>query len=573
MELSNVQLNRLFTLLGALRDEVITAEEFAELNELLKHSPQAQQLYIDYIYLCTDLCNLQAAIRHTPILTSPLQCNQTEQEDSGAPLTLEFLQVLGDYEKKAEAVELPPVPTPPRQTPRPAAAAKPKPQVSRLSLAALFTSLAALLMILLYPLVFPPPLPGVASVSDTLGAAWSSPEPLEKGTRLTAGSSPVQLIKGLLKLRTDNGVHLVIEAPAEFRFINSDELSMTYGRVFVNIRQSPNGFSVQTQKSKIIDMGTQFGVYTDMRGDTELHVFEGKTVLIAGLGDKTKQVLDVVAGQAKRFGEATGQVLSITLSENFFARDFQSRSNFVWRQAKELDLADMVGGGDGLGTGQRGTGINPSDRPDDSPGQMRDRRSGNTYNKVPSNPFIDGVFVPNGAEAQRISSAGHVFRECPATSGYFFTDILHSPAELLKQNSTAKPASLQLGSVDYGLPNQTFLCMHANSGITFDLKTVRSRFQTPLRGFRARAGLLDFVPEHLHQEAGFAECWVLVDGQVRRHIALSAGKTEEIEIELADTDRFLTLIATDGGSRNPQLDRNAIGYDWCIFGQPKLILE
>ncbi|MEJ5259816.1 MAG: NPCBM/NEW2 domain-containing protein [Anaerohalosphaeraceae bacterium] len=571
MELSNIQLNRLFTLLGALRDEIITPQEFDELTALLKNYPQARELYLDYIYLCTDLCNLQAAIRHTPALASPLSCSTQEPEDSGAPLTLEFLQVLGDYEKNAEAVELPPVELPALQSPRPVPAVKTKPQVSKLSLFALLTSLAALLMILAYPLIFPAPQPGVASVLDTLGAAWSSREPLEKGVRLSAGAAPVQLIKGLVKIQTDNGVHLVIEAPAEFRFVNSDELSMTYGRVFVNIRQAPNGFAVQTQKSKIIDLGTQFGVYTDMRGDIELHVFEGKTVLIAGLSNKTKQVMDVMAGQAKRFGESSGEVQSIRLSEGFFARDIQSQTNLVWRQEKQIDLADILGGGTGLGDGQRGAGINPSNRPADALGEMRDRRSGNAYNKVPSNPYIDGVFVPNGTSPQVVSSAGHIFRECPVTSGYFFADILHSPAEKLLQNSQSKTASLRLGSIDYSDAGQTFLCMHANSGITFDLNAFRSRLQSPIRRFKAQAGLLDFVPAHLR--AGYAECWILLDGQVRFHAALDAGQTEPIEIDISDSQRFLTLVVTDGGSRDPELDRNAIGYDWCIFGQPKLILE
>jgi hypothetical protein len=83
--------------------------------------------------------------------------------------------------------------------------------------------------------------------------------------------------------------------------------------------------------------------------------------------------------------------------------------------------------------------------------------------------------------------------------------------------------------------------------------------------------MLDFAPPNM--TAAYAECWILIDGKVRYHAILTPEHTETVGIEIADNDRFLTLIATDGGSRDPQLDRNAIGYDWCIFGQPKLALE
>ncbi len=51
MELTPLQLNRLLTLLGALRDEIITSGEFDELTELLKTYPAAVDYYLGYIYL------------------------------------------------------------------------------------------------------------------------------------------------------------------------------------------------------------------------------------------------------------------------------------------------------------------------------------------------------------------------------------------------------------------------------------------------------------------------------------------------------------------------------------------
>ncbi len=575
MELTPLQLNRLLTLLGALRDEIITSGEFDELTELLKTYPAAVDYYLGYIYLCTDLCNLQAAIRHAPALPiSDESCGLFEPEsDSGSPpLTLEILKALGDYENQAEALELPPIEIPEKAPIDPKPVKKAVPRVSKLSLFSLAMSLAALLLILVYPLLFPHPPVGVAWVTDSIGASWSWRDPLEKGTRLVAEEDVIQLYKGIVKIRTDNGACVVLEAPAEFRFINSDELAMPYGRVFVNVTGSSNGFAIQTRDSKIIDLGTQFGVYTDMRGETELHVFEGKTVLIAGFRNKAKQVADVIAGQARKFGEFSSDIRSIALSNSFFVRDIESKANLVWRQDKQIDLADVVGGGDGLGTGKINTGLNPSNRIADKPGELRDRRGPNTYNPIVENPFIDGVFVPNGAGPQIVSSRGDVFADCPETSGYFYAEILNTPVKLLNSVSAANPLSTLPGDADYSGGDHPFLCLHANSGITYDLNAFRQRLAgSRILRFSAVLGILNCAPNEPIKT--IADFWILTDGQVRYKTTLSRGESEPADIEIAQTDRFLTLIATDGGSQNIELDRNAIGYDWCIFGGAKLILE
>lgn len=575
MELTLEQVNRLFYLFGALRDEIITPQEFSELNEFLKTYPIAQDYYLDYMYLCTDLCNLQAAIKHASAAKNqPQACRIEAEEDdyNSPPLTLDILKVLGDYEKQAEALELPAPEPPEEDTDRTLVIKKSTPKVSKLSIFSLITSLAALLFIIAYPLLFPPPPVGVAFVSDTIDAKWSSLDSLENGTRLTAGADPIQIIKGLVKIQTDNGAHLVLEAPAEFRFTNSDELSMNYGRIFVNVKKASNGFIVQTNKSKIIDIGTQFGVYTDMRGETELHVFEGKTVLIAGLHSKADQAVDVVAGQARKFGKSLTEVQTITLSERFFVRDIESKANRIWRTEKQINLADIVGGGDGLGTGKINTGINPSNRPDDKIGEMRDRKSANQYNPVPTNPYIDGVFVPDGTTDQVITSAGHIFKDCPATSTYFFADILNTPTEIPAMDQ-AQSLSFAMDSISSSNKDACFLCIHANSGITFDLNTLRSRFRgNQIHYFRSTLKVLDAVPDKNNIESA-ADFWILIDGKVQYENTLQRGMADFVELEIAESDRFLTLVTTDGGYRDKELDRNAIGYDWCIFDQPKLILE
>ena len=118
----------------------------------------------------------------------------------------------------------------------------------------------------------------------------------------------------------------------------------------------------------------------------------------------------------------------------------------------------------------------------------------------------------------------------------------------------------------------TILCLHANSGITYDLNAFRQRLAgSRILRFSAVLGILNCAPNEPIKT--IADFWILTDGQVRYKTTLSRGESEPADIEIAQTDRFLTLIATDGGSQNIELDRNAIGYDWCIFGGAKLILE
>jgi hypothetical protein len=64
-----------------------------------------------------------------------------------------------------------------------------------------------------------------------------------------------------------------------------------------------------------------------------------------------------------------------------------------------------------------------------------------------------------------------------------------------------------------------------------------------------------------------ADVWVLVDGQVRfsRMKFRRSDGPAEIDIPLKPTDRFLTLISTDGG--------DAIACDNPVFLNPRILLD
>lgn len=85
--------------------------------------------------------------------------------------------------------------------------------------------------------------------------------------------------------------------------------------------------------------------------------------------------------------------------------------------------------------------------------------------------------------------------------------------------------------------------------------------------FRAVAGLADGPyrnPNAKERGFGLIDLWIFVDGQLkmkREQLRVSGG-TVKVDLELGPSDRFLTLVATDGG--------NGIGWDCVVVGEPVL---
>jgi len=222
-----------------------------------------------------------------------------------------------------------------------------------------------------------------------------------------------------------------------------------------------------------------------------------------------------------------------------------------------LDLADIVGGGNGWGTGHAGAGVDPrSGKVQVSKLGLLDDVVADHFSRGPSE-FVDGVVIPNGSPdgsaAVPVSSTGLVVKDVPATSAKAWDAIRNGPVNA--------QASTKLGDVDYAAGGHSLLGLHANAAITFDLAAIRKASGAGTLRFRAIVGYGG------RDSAGRADFHVFVDGELRdRHMGLSnrdAGVP--VDVALPVTARFLTLMSTDGG--------NGIGHDQIFFGDPKLSAE
>lgn len=238
--------------------------------------------------------------------------------------------------------------------------------------------------------------------------------------------------------------------------------------------------------------------------------------------------------------------------QDLASRIDKTRATLAQFSEKGVDLADIVGGGDGYGSGVPDQGIDPlNGQP--LPGKLGFRKGVRVNHFTPAdNPLVDGVVIPNASPTgTQVSSTGIRVKDVPQTSGEVWDAIRNGPVNAQH--------TVTLGGVDFSEQGQTLLSLHANAAITFDLDAIREAGAPHGMLFIAQVGYFGQTP------TGGARFAVYVDGQLQTdHPAIGAKDgLVPIEVPLPAEARFLTLMSTDGG--------NGISHDQIGFGNPRLI--
>jgi mono/diheme cytochrome c family protein len=216
-----------------------------------------------------------------------------------------------------------------------------------------------------------------------------------------------------------------------------------------------------------------------------------------------------------------------------------------------MDLADIVGGGDGHGTGKVGAGIDQlTGKPQQDKREFVADVKPNEFQESPLK-FVDGVVVPQPSkEGTPITSTGIKVTDVPQTSAQVWDAIRSGPVN--SQFST------KLGDVDFAGSGHSLLALHANAAITFDLAELRASGAPQEMKFTASVG---YFGQTLKDGASY---YVYLDGKLVAHRA-GIGRDDgllPLDIAIAAKNRFLTLMATDHG--------NGISHDQICFGDPHL---
>ena len=539
-------------------DGEISDEQFARLETLLNENSKAREYYFDLLLSTIGLNETEGMLT---LAQSGVSIDRTD---------INIWKALAESERTAPGVEIEkedkePVKIQTEKT------IKLERKISRLSLYSFIVSAAAMLFLAAL-ILFKPVHPVVGTLTDSIDAEWINTKevPVLDGI---IRQGELTLSRGLAEITFGDGAVVVIEAPAVFEPQSPRSMFLTSGKVSAVVSRVATGFTVNTVNASIVDLGTEFGVSVEGNGLCSLQMFEGKANLIAGKEGKPKSTQIVIENQARSVDSISGQIKEISTQKEIFVRRIDSNSGLVWR-GQDLNLADVVGGGNGFdGKGRIQGGIDPLTGRFMAYSQNLFREGDRKYHTVDNNPFIDGVFVPDGKFAPvTISSSGHIFADCPDTTNWLYSDIANGGK--LSTGGTNEYLPIVMAGMEYGTKMHPAIIMHSNVGITFDLKELQKQVSdSEISRFQGKCCVSQLIPtSNASQPDPRISVYVLVDGKVifeKTNLSIQDGESS-IDIPLNQADRFLTLIVTDDEDTG---NWNGAINDYGFIADPVLIFN
>lgn len=411
------------------------------------------------------------------------------------------------------------------------------------------------------------------------------------------------LASGLVEIAYDTGAKVLLQGPVTYQVDSPRGGFLSVGKMTARVDKkagkqianpqfripNPPLFTVRTPTAVVNDLGTEFGMDVDRNGLTQSHCFLGRIEFVA-LDEGRKQVGENVvlrenqSACTERRNDIDGRIKLCVAVDRSKTTQEKIATRFVRRIPANkskftIRLADILSGGDGTGW-QKEHGINC----------LTGLREGNAlsyegtesvfgdgqYHRTKQFSFVDGVFVPFASRGPTtLDSAGHAFR-FPTANGKTWGAFWPTSLRLMD------PDDMQavIGGVDYDTLGHTLIIARANKGITFDLAAIRKAYPNHrIVKFRAVVGNIEAARVKAYMERRkqpinpitiphyAADYWVFVDG-VKRAAQLKFYTSDgamPVDVSVTEADRFLTLVATDGGDGD--------WYDVVVFGDPELVCE
>jgi hypothetical protein len=128
----------------------------------------------------------------------------------------------------------------------------------------------------------------------------------------------LRLASGVVQLEFELGARVVLEGPAEFQLVSSNEGYLKSGKLRAFVPEPAQGFRISSPDCLVVDYGTEFGFSVGDTGRSEVHVFKGKVEVHPSRDQSLKQMLtDHMAVQLP----TTGPLIAMAANSDAFINE------------------------------------------------------------------------------------------------------------------------------------------------------------------------------------------------------------------------------------------------------------
>lgn len=149
---------------------------------------------------------------------------------------------------------------------------------------------------------------------EVLSASGVAAEQFRVGDRIRV--SPLSFDQGRLEVRLDSGVILKIDAPARLQIESAMKVAVASGKITVDAGEHGKGFVIETPQTRIVDLGTVFGVEASDAARTDVVVFQGQVELFEKGNSERVALLNQGEGLRIEKHRRASRIVSITSSES-----------------------------------------------------------------------------------------------------------------------------------------------------------------------------------------------------------------------------------------------------------------
>ena len=235
--------NRIKNLISSMLDDSITAKESEELDKILQGNAEAREVYRRYIdmhFSMNEMAQDKETLKFTENLPQP---EEMPEKFSAIKHKLLFFQVLAACLAIASAIAL----LNTREVIKEVEVVKTVKE--RITLAQ------------------------VSQVSEDI--KWTSSEK-KVGDEIL--DEDIILERGQLTITYNHGAEIKIEGPAHYSLKSLELAEMKYGQLAAKVPEAAQGFTIESPKAAIVDLGTEFALNVSKEGKSQVYVYEGEVV-------------------------------------------------------------------------------------------------------------------------------------------------------------------------------------------------------------------------------------------------------------------------------------------------------